>query len=94
MSWSFKKEQNQKRKFVSPGGGIGRRSRLKICHSQGCEGSIPFLGTKPLQVEAVFLCKYFYVQVPCLNASGRQGFLSWARSRFKLKRLFNANIFL
>ncbi len=28
-----------------PCGGIGRRSRLKICHSQGCEGSIPFVGT-------------------------------------------------
>lgn len=31
---------------ISPCGGIGRRSRLKICHSQGCEGSIPFVGTE------------------------------------------------
>jgi hypothetical protein len=29
----------------SPGGGIGRRSRLKICRSQGCAGSIPVPGT-------------------------------------------------
>lgn len=29
----------------SPGGGIGRRSRLKICRSQECAGSIPVLGT-------------------------------------------------
>jgi hypothetical protein len=28
-----------------PGGGIGRRSRLKICRSQGCAGSIPVPGT-------------------------------------------------
>ncbi len=33
------------KKLFSPCGGIGRRSRLKICHSQGCEGSIPFVGT-------------------------------------------------
>ena len=31
--------------LICPGGGIGRRSRLKICHLQGCEGSIPFPGT-------------------------------------------------
>lgn len=44
---------------MSPCGGIGRRSRLKICHSQGCEGSIPFVGTtaKPLQFVRVF-CFY------------------------------------
>ena len=30
-----------------PGGGTGIRSRLKICRSQGHEGSIPSLGTKP-----------------------------------------------
>ncbi len=30
----------------SPDGGIGRRSRLKICRSQGCAGSIPVLGTE------------------------------------------------
>jgi hypothetical protein len=30
----------------SPGGGIGRRSRLKICRPQGCAGSIPVLGTR------------------------------------------------
>ena len=28
-----------------PGGGTGIRSRLKICRSQGHEGSIPSLGT-------------------------------------------------
>ena len=28
-----------------PGGGIGRRSRLKICRPYGCTGSIPVLGT-------------------------------------------------
>src|SRR5213595_3542214 len=28
-----------------PGGGIGRRSRLKICRLHGCAGSIPVLGT-------------------------------------------------
>ena len=28
-----------------PGGGIGRRSRLKICRSQECAGSIPVPGT-------------------------------------------------
>jgi hypothetical protein len=31
--------------FFCPGGGIGRRSRLKICRSQGCAGSIPVPGT-------------------------------------------------
>ena len=31
---------------VCPGGGIGRRSRLKICRSQGCAGSIPVPGTE------------------------------------------------
>jgi hypothetical protein len=33
-----------------PGGGIGRRSRLKICRSQGCAGSIPVPGTKAPQI--------------------------------------------
>ena len=42
-----------------PGGGIGRRSRLKICRSQGCAGSIPVPGTciKPdsLKVSGFFI---------------------------------------
>ena len=32
--------------FYRPDGGIGRRSRLKICRSQGCAGSIPVPGTE------------------------------------------------
>ena len=32
-------------RYSCPGGGIGRRSRLKICRSQGCAGSIPVPGT-------------------------------------------------
>src|SRR5689334_11344185 len=41
---------------ASPGGGTGIRSRLKICRSQGHEGSIPSLGTRRLstQIEAEF----------------------------------------
>jgi hypothetical protein len=31
--------------LTRPGGGIGRRSRLKICRSQECAGSIPVPGT-------------------------------------------------
>jgi hypothetical protein len=40
-----------------PCGGIGRRSRLKICRSQGREGSIPFVGTKPSFTDGFFMPK-------------------------------------
>lgn len=41
-------------KKSSPDGGIGRRSRLKICRSQGCAGSIPVPGTKASQIMRSF----------------------------------------
>ena len=45
-----------------PCGGIGRRSRLKICHSQGCEGSIPFVGTRlNLKALTVLTFKAFFI---------------------------------
>jgi hypothetical protein len=41
--------------LFSPGGGIGRRSRLKICRPQGCIGSTPIPGTKSLSESWGFL---------------------------------------
>ena len=35
---------------TGPGGGIGRRSRLKICRSQECAGSIPVSGTSSVSL--------------------------------------------
>ena len=58
--WTHKMEcvilqpENFQLKIIRPDGGIGRRSRLKICRSQGCAGSIPVPGTKPLRKEWFF----------------------------------------
>ena len=49
--------QKQQQNAESPGGGIGRRSRLKICRSQGCAGSIPVPGTS-LNEEALTACTF------------------------------------
>jgi hypothetical protein len=48
--------------FLCPDGGIGRRSRLKICRSQGCAGSIPVPGTY-LEKEALLAValKVFFI---------------------------------
>jgi hypothetical protein len=43
--------------YKSPGGEIGRRSRLKICRSQECAGSIPVPGT----MTAVALAKTIFL---------------------------------
>ena len=52
-----------KGKETCPGGGIGRRSRLKICRSQGCAGSIPVLGTSlSFKALLVFAFKAFLME--------------------------------
>ena len=43
-----------------PCGGIGRRSRLKICRSQGREGSIPFVGTKVDKSKNDSVCPFLF----------------------------------
>ncbi len=60
-----------------PGGGIGRRSRLKICRLHGCAGSIPVLGTQPLflrgllflplQLQALLLLHFNLLHFPILT---------------------------
>ncbi len=47
---------------VRPDGGIGRRSRLKICRSQGCAGSIPVLGTILKRQSTKRIAFLFYTQ--------------------------------
>ncbi len=43
-----------------PCGGIGRRSRLKICRSQEREGSIPFVGTGRRKFSPAFFINHQY----------------------------------
>ena len=45
---------------ICPGGGIGRRSRLKICRSQDRAGSIPVLGTKVDKSKNNSVCPFLF----------------------------------
>ena len=52
---------------LSPGGGIGRRSRLKICRSQECIGSIPIPGTAVKSSEMSGLSFFLVLTLPELS---------------------------